>query len=433
MKIEMGESLFYSWLRHVKECQIVQTNWKTSPEWTLLHEDELKEIMSVTDTYFSEKYGYNIYKQIRSLSQLLQQAECDVIGICMQNQKPEIHAVDVAFHGSGLQYGDRRTTIMKIIEKSIRTAMCIYGYLDAKEAEIIFASPKIGKQLQKDLSPCLEDAQIVLENLGFHFSFRLIGNENFYRSILNPLLLRSDGIADTNELFMRSYQMLELFDSYQNTKTQESNIPLSPNTEISKAGNNSGIDYSEFKVGRLVNDVMRRCLESGNISSDEVLNLQDLEYCKKHLHQSSFPVLVKKENKYDPARYYADPVLIDDTAYMLCNHWYDKNKYNITQWIEHHTDSESDLKIGKFVQTELRSRLENGTFTEDDLKHLQDKDYCKKEFGLYFPMLVKADADYNIKRYYQTPVTIKEKEYVICSQWRKEQKTGLINWMKKYQ
>ena len=28
MKIEMGESLFYSWLRHVKDCQIVQTNWK---------------------------------------------------------------------------------------------------------------------------------------------------------------------------------------------------------------------------------------------------------------------------------------------------------------------------------------------------------------------------------------------------------------------
>lgn len=32
MKIEMGESLFYSWLRHVKECQIVQTNWKVSAE-----------------------------------------------------------------------------------------------------------------------------------------------------------------------------------------------------------------------------------------------------------------------------------------------------------------------------------------------------------------------------------------------------------------
>ena len=35
MKIEMGESLLYSWLRHVKECQIVQTNWKVSTKQEL--------------------------------------------------------------------------------------------------------------------------------------------------------------------------------------------------------------------------------------------------------------------------------------------------------------------------------------------------------------------------------------------------------------
>ena len=48
MKIEMGESLFYSWLRHVKECQIVQTNWKTSPQWTIIHEEKLEEVRITT-------------------------------------------------------------------------------------------------------------------------------------------------------------------------------------------------------------------------------------------------------------------------------------------------------------------------------------------------------------------------------------------------
>lgn len=28
MKIEIGESLLLSWLKHIKECQLVQTNWK---------------------------------------------------------------------------------------------------------------------------------------------------------------------------------------------------------------------------------------------------------------------------------------------------------------------------------------------------------------------------------------------------------------------
>jgi len=54
VKIEMGEFLFYSWLRHTKECQVVQTNWKVSPQWQLQHEDELSVLMQITDGYFSD-------------------------------------------------------------------------------------------------------------------------------------------------------------------------------------------------------------------------------------------------------------------------------------------------------------------------------------------------------------------------------------------
>ncbi len=76
MKIEMGESLFYSWLRHVKECQIVQTNWKASSQWQLQHEDELAELMTATDEHFGSKYGYKIYKKNSSLSRY-PAGECD--------------------------------------------------------------------------------------------------------------------------------------------------------------------------------------------------------------------------------------------------------------------------------------------------------------------------------------------------------------------
>lgn len=63
MKIEMGESLLYSWLRHVKECQIVQTNWKVSPQWNTLHRSELQALMEATDQHFKERFGYDIFKQ----------------------------------------------------------------------------------------------------------------------------------------------------------------------------------------------------------------------------------------------------------------------------------------------------------------------------------------------------------------------------------
>ena len=49
MKIEMGESLFYSWLREVKECQIVQTNWTTAKQWKLYNKDVITNIKEETE------------------------------------------------------------------------------------------------------------------------------------------------------------------------------------------------------------------------------------------------------------------------------------------------------------------------------------------------------------------------------------------------
>lgn len=212
MKIEMGESLFYSWLRHVKGCQIVQTNWTSSSQWQLNNKDRLEEIMSVTDGFFLEKHGYKVFKKTSSLSQLLTQAECDVIGIEIQEGKAKIYAVDVAFHEGGLNYGSREETVRKIVSKSLRTAMCIYGYLNSSEAEIIFASPKISKSMLPEIIQCLSDAQILMDNLGFEYSFILLANEDFSNEVLNPLLKSSSGIADTNELFIRSYQMIKMFE-----------------------------------------------------------------------------------------------------------------------------------------------------------------------------------------------------------------------------
>ena len=45
MKIEMGESLIYSWLRHEKLCQLVQTNWKVSPFWEGRLSSEVQQFM----------------------------------------------------------------------------------------------------------------------------------------------------------------------------------------------------------------------------------------------------------------------------------------------------------------------------------------------------------------------------------------------------
>ena len=54
MKIEIGESLIYTWLRHVKGCQIVQTNWRPSEFWSLSNQSDLQNI--TTDAIIFENF-----------------------------------------------------------------------------------------------------------------------------------------------------------------------------------------------------------------------------------------------------------------------------------------------------------------------------------------------------------------------------------------
>lgn len=334
MKIEMGESLFYSWLRHVKECQIVQTNWKVSPQWDFQHEDQIASLVQDAAAHFSSRYGYNIFKGNRSLSQILRQGECDALGISFQSGVSRIYAVDVAFHGDGLNYGSKEETVMKVIAKSIRTAACLYGYLDTTNAEIIFASPKINPATLKDLSPCVEDVNMLFQRHGFEFSMRIIANTAFNDAVLQPILLLSEGIADTSELFVRSYQMFTMFaDAPETDKTppvrKEEKQQLPQSTDA----------YKELKVGKLAQVVLRKMLEDGAAGEDEVRFMQQSAYSKQFFGLN-YPLLVRADAVYEKVRYYAAPLVIRGEQYMMCSQWFETPANNdrpyLLHWIESH-------------------------------------------------------------------------------------------------
>lgn len=200
MKIEIGESLIYSWLRHIKSCQIVQTNWKASSTWAK---------QSTID--WEEKYNSFVYKyQISNsskLDQLIKQTECDAIGISMGTEK-KVYAVEVAFHERGLGYGTAEENASKIMVKFFRIAVCLNVFLGCTEAEIIFASPVINKQTLTKI----KNYQITEDINGqeFKFSFHIYANTDFNKEILNPLLSISKDIKDGNELFVRSYHLIQL-------------------------------------------------------------------------------------------------------------------------------------------------------------------------------------------------------------------------------
>jgi hypothetical protein len=329
MKIEMGESLFYSWLRHVKECQIVQTNWKASSQWQLQHADELLELMQNTDKHFNEKYGYAIYKKNSSLSQLLQQGECDAVGISVQDGSMRVYAIDVAFHESGLNYGSREETVMKVIAKNLRTAMCLYGFMGSRDAEIVFASPKINPAILSDLEPCIEDINALLKRQHFDFTVRVIANDDFNESVLKPILLVSEGVADTSELFIRSYQMYKMF----------SDSPATPRKARQNIVRQDTGDIAELKIGKLAQIVLRQMLEDDAASEDEIAFMQKADYSKQFF-DLQYPLLVKSGNQFDSIRYYAKPLTIHGEQYYLCSQWFEVPANNdrpyLLRWIDEH-------------------------------------------------------------------------------------------------
>lgn len=327
MKIEMGESIVYSWLRHVKGCQIVQNNWKVSPKWPKKTLTDLEEIRKAVEEKFNNQY--KVFKQNKT-EQFLSQGECDAIGISFQDNSVYLYGVDVAFHTGGLNYGSREVTVAKVIEKCIRTAMCLYYYFDRKDAMIVFVSPKVGNRTANDIKDAISTLKDVTSGLGYNFVFEVIMNNDFKTKILDTVILASNDVDDTAELFMRSYQMINLYYEL-TTKTQkrsQKQFVVSPSS------------YSTFKIGQLAWIVLKELLENGKASDQEITDMQTKPYSKNQFGLQ-YPLLVESGKTFDSARYYASPVKIKAKEYYMCSQWFETSKNNdrplLEKWIKDHS------------------------------------------------------------------------------------------------
>lgn len=336
MKIEMGESLMYSYLRHVKSCQIVQTNWKPSPSWTVSNSEKLYEIMNTVSEYYSGKYDVDIFGN-NTPDQLMHQAETDVIGVSF-NPEPFVYGIDVAFHEGGLNYKNKHETAARIIKKSVRTIMCIIGYLNFFEGEVIFASPKVNPSALNEITPFIDDLEELLKTLDLKFSIKLYTNNDFYGSILSPIMVQAKDISDTSELFLRSYQMIKLFEKA--AKNNEKTDKTAGQTDKNDSEYLSIAALDQQKIGRVVQLTITHMLENDLLSDDIIERLQSKSWCKEAF-DINYPLLkdisdccdkdsMRKDSKGN-YRYYTTPINHKGKTYLLCQEWNDamhRQKYD---------------------------------------------------------------------------------------------------------
>jgi hypothetical protein len=138
MKVEIGESLIYSYLRHVRKCIFTQMNWKASSCWEY-SEEAFAIVKDVFSTLKSSEEFSSIFPC--GLDQTLKQAEIDVVGI---DSTGNIHAIDIAYHEGGLQYGSEKdATKSRVAKKLLRTMLLLRLYYPNSAHRIAFCSPKV--------------------------------------------------------------------------------------------------------------------------------------------------------------------------------------------------------------------------------------------------------------------------------------------------
>lgn len=225
MKIEIGESLALSYLKHVKRCIIYQTNWKVSSHWTINNKQKLAAIF---DKVRKEEAFSGIFKK-SELDQFLKQAEIDAIGI---DQTGKIYAIDIAYHGNGLGYGSTEESKERIMKKLVRSYLSILCYFSSpssfpdpapeeERCEIIFASPRVTGEREESIREYFNELKDLLgaELKEDKVVLKYVSNNEFKEQILDPTIKAGEEDADTNELFLRSYKLLNL--PYTKAKTKK--------------------------------------------------------------------------------------------------------------------------------------------------------------------------------------------------------------------
>ncbi|MDY3548290.1 hypothetical protein PG291_06725 [Riemerella anatipestifer] len=204
MKLEIGESLILSYLKHVKKCVFYQTNWKSSNEWEVFNDEKVQNIY---DRVKGDS-NFNVFKKSQ-LGQLLKQAEVDVIGMDSSNT---VYAIDIAFHEAGLNYGSKEETKDRVLKKLLRSYLSLLSYFPDKNYELAFVSPKVNSDTEKNIRSHFSELEknFLSENV----KFKYISNESFRDEIIIPTIKCASGNSDTNELFLRAVKLLSLFDMY---------------------------------------------------------------------------------------------------------------------------------------------------------------------------------------------------------------------------
>lgn len=314
MTHEMGESLIYSWLRHVKGCQIVQTNWTASPTWDMRYFMEAQDLYS---RFLKDVSTENLVEDECKISfkQSLYQTEIDVTGLnkTSLSHNGKIYAAEVAFHSDGLHYNKngKNNSTGKVISKLIKNAVAVYAIWGNIEAEVLFVTPVISNTLNLQIQSAIKILNGLASSYGLNYNFRFIAGDDFKLRIIDPVYIMSQGVNDSSEMFLRAQMLLDIsgvLSVKNNLKNPDS--------------------FEEFgAIGEIANKALRACLSNLNITQKIITGLKPL------MNSSKLAPIVNIVPQGLSNRYYKTPIMAKNGEFYLCNHWFVNKKTDLIDYI----------------------------------------------------------------------------------------------------
>ena len=198
MNINIGENIGFSWLKHIKNCIICQTNWKLYEHPDKQAEQSIDNLLATIGKVKGKKH--KLWKSEEALK-ILKQTEIDVVGV---DSKYKYYLLEAACHIGSLNCGGKEITQDRVIKKFVKMAIVAEYIFKCNEAEIIFASPIVSEEIGNNVCDKLNEIKNYFKKCQFTF----IRNKDFTDSITDPLIAKVAPSISETEPFMRALLFL---------------------------------------------------------------------------------------------------------------------------------------------------------------------------------------------------------------------------------
>jgi hypothetical protein len=335
MKIEIGEFLILSWLRHVRGCVVTQMNWSPSPAWSVARERELGTAFEAIRGFSADAIGAPIFGRC-DFGSFIRDARIDVLGLRLDRaaRDTEAIAVDSAINDSELPHGNAEETISRLIQRMLRAGFALAAYLNPGQVSVVFATPWLAQAIREDVQRHLARLETRLAAQRHpavpRLRFRVIADADFADEIVQPVLEHVDAVAATSGLGGQTAQSGRRDNAGNGSARRGGDRPIKA---TSKEGS---------RIGAHVRRTMAELAAAGRLTARVIGDLLDPRYCKTKFNlgypflkpvDQRVPLSRQGDDRNGRGRYWKKPLKVGNHEFLMCNNWFVWQRDAFDAWV----------------------------------------------------------------------------------------------------